>query len=210
MLSDCAFLISVASGMALFLATRIRHPYTKALMCMILGTALVSPVVVDVRLVSVSCVICVALAATSKNYYTIIPAVASVVLCIVMCLTPDANNQLYLQLRYADTFTHIYDNVYHSRSLDKDIVVDRRYGDTYQYEMWESLIVRDVLYALPPDTTVHDIRVERVQTNRLFDGYGSFVAAVNPTVRLVITLDEEHEDADLSDIPFNTTVELIS
>lgn len=210
MLSECAILSAVASGMTLFLATRIRHPYTKALMCMLFGTILVLPILVDVRLVSISCVICVAIAATSKYHISIVPAVASVVLCIVICITPDADNQLYLQLRYTDTFTHIYDNVYHSDALNEDIIVDRCYGDTYQYKLWLPYIIRDVVHALPPNTEVHDIRVESVQTTRLFDGYSSFVAAVNPTVRLVITLDEEHKNADLSDIPYNTTVELIT
>lgn len=205
---ELLLLTGFLTGFTLLFGSRVRHPYAKALFSLILGTALCIPTLLDVRLVLIPVFASAVVVALSKQKLTIITAVATLLAAIVLLLTPHINELLYLQSRYDDSFTYFTDGMYYAERLEKTITVSRAYGDTYQSELYGDLIQRTVLAQLPRDAKVYSIRVEPVQTRRLFVSYNEYVEAVNPTVYVRMQVPQR---VDLSryDLPYNTTVELI-
>ena len=198
----------VATALTAFTATTIKHPYAKALMCFVLAIVLVIPTFLDTRLSVVPCMVAIVFVVVGQCKYSVIPATVVVLLSLVFCLYPDANNQLYLQSRYVDKFTRLYEGAYYAEYLDETIAVSRKYGDTYYALMYEDYICNVVMGYFPIGTVFEDIEVDAVQSRRFFTGAENYCNTVKPTVRVRAQLPTGAAFEQSADIPFNLSVEL--
>lgn len=177
-------------------------------MCFVMAIVLVIPTFLDTRLSVVPCMFAIVFVVVGKCKYSVIPATVVVLLSLVFCLYPDANNQLYLQSRYVDKFTRLYEGAYYAEYLDETITVSREYGDTYYALMYEDYICSVVMGYFPAGTVFEDIEVDAVQSRRFFTDAVSYCNTVKPTVRVRAQLPAGAEFEQPTDIPFNLSVEL--
>lgn len=208
LLVDAVWLLAIFFGLTLYASSEVRHPYTKCLLSMFYGVLFIIPTLFDVRFAVLPALVAIVLCFISERKTAILFTVFTCLCVLVITLYPDADNQLYLQARYPDTFTRVSDGVYYASTLGTTITMDRHLGDTYQSRLYEDWILRTATRGVPMDAVVDNLWVEPVQTKALFTSVQEYLDTVAPTVHMRIKLPERSEWTP-DQLPYNSVVEMI-
>lgn len=187
-----------------------KHPYVRALTGLVLSIIIAIPTLVDTHLSVLVPIVGVAAFVAFNSKQAFLSMCISCLLFLVLSLTPYSNELLYLQLRYADTFIPISENEFRATNLGEKIIVDRRYGDTYQAELYRNLILKQVQSRFPSGTTFYSVEYVPVQTRTLYAGWQEYVEAVNPTIYITAKVPKTRQEWTPESVPYNTIIEVIS
>lgn len=174
-------------------------------MCFVIAMALSALAFIDVRLAVVGVLVAFATIAIARRPHGMFALVPAIMLAVIMCETPHADDLLYLESRYVDRFTYVTNGMYYSENLGRTFLVNRFYGDTYQTYQFQDLIIKMVENKVPSKCEVRSITVEPTQTRRLFSSFYDYTRAVNPVVHLYLYVPEDVE-LDVTMFPYQTEV----
>lgn len=150
--------------------------------------------IIDPRVALLYAVVCAALCARKFKWYKAVPAAIVLMVALVLNLLPGSQELLYLSVRYADSFNYIGDGVCRSSTLDCNVVVSVKEGDTYQSSLYSRQLITSCSSCLPIGTEVLSAYVEKQQTTYLATSYEDYVRVMNPTVHIEARLPEGIEN----------------
>lgn len=206
MLAAELFIITLAQATTYTLLFPMQHPRLRTLVCLGFAFLTAIPVHFDTRFLIVTTVFSLFLAIKCVSITSAISAVIACILSVHMMLVPHSTDILYLQERYADTFTYIQDHTYFAQKLGSAVTVSRIYGDTYQSELYSDVYIETVANSLPFGVEVLSAYVEPVQSFFVYPSCKAYADAKHPVVHLVVS-NPSGADIDTSKLPYTTILE---
>ena len=184
-------LLGVCLSVALILCGEVRHPTLRTFFLTIVGFALASLCYIQIWLSMVAVAIILLLAVSRKSLRGALPLVPAMALSVLLIAQPGAEDMLWLETKYADTFLYIEDGLYYSEMFQENIKANRYRGDTYQSLLYNNSIKTWVLGSLNHQIEVVTLRVETVQTNYLARNMKDYAEKVRPEVFLYIKVPRD-------------------